>query len=146
MKFQSTTRAGTVSRGAAMRWRNPNRGPGCVFLGPREVERYPWYREVVWPYRPNRQVSLRPLRDLEVVAAVIVSHHPGRPRGTRFTVHYFGLRECDLQRTRGPRYQWSAEGVSYSEICGRITSHLDDRRLLQAAIARNRYQAVRLEI
>jgi len=130
-------------------------GEGATYLTEEEELTYEWYREIIFHDRRTGQVFKPYLQPFALVAAVIVSHHPHRPPGTRYDVHVFGLRDADRERSYipadvfferlkeeaaypekelppvTPRYSWPGEALTFDEIRERITVWRVDPKLRQ---------------
>ena len=74
-------------------------GEGSTYLTEEEELTYEWYRELIFHDRRTGRIFKPYLQPFTLVAAVIVSHHPHRPPGTRYDVHVFGLRDADRDRS-----------------------------------------------
>jgi len=136
-------------------------GEGAIYLTGEEELTYEWYRELIFCDRRTGQVFKPYLQPFALVAAVIVSHHPHRPPGTRYDVHVFGLRDSDRERSYipagvfferlkdeaaypekelppvTPRHSWPGEALTLDEIGKRINIWRIDPTLRQRIDAHN---------
>ena len=136
-------------------------GEGATYLTEEEELTYEWYREIIFCDRRTGRIFKPYLQPFALVAAVIVSHHPHRPPGTRYDVHVFGLRDADRERSYipadvfferlkeeaaypekelppvTPRYSWPGEALTLDEIRERITVWRVDPKLRQRIDAHN---------
>ncbi len=112
---------------------------GCANL---ETElTYEWYRRRTHHHKSSPVLYERDLKPFVLIAAAIIEYDPQEPPYQRYTIHIFGLREEDRERSRipdneywqmlqrqaaegrgpdidqiTPRNTWPAEAVMLNEI------------------------------
>jgi hypothetical protein len=137
-------------------------GRGAVYLTEEEELTYEWYREIVYSGRRTGRVLKRDLQPFALVAAVLISYDRLRTPGTRYTVHVFGLRPLDRDRSYipvrvyvehqmreaaarlgeeippvTPRHSWPGEAATLDEIRDRFPSWFVDPALRRKVDAHN---------